>query len=53
MQYVENTRHSALKELSTHTGMSKCFGHAMGYNMGKLKSFKDLSTNHANMHKYV
>ena len=53
MQYVENTRHSVLKELSTHTGISKCFGHAMGYNMGELKSFKDVPTNHADMYKCV
>ena len=53
MQYVENTRHSVLKELSTHTGMSKCFDHAMGYNMGELKSFKDVPTNHAAMYKCV
>ena len=37
MHYVKNTRHSELKELSTHTGMSKCFGHAMGYNMERAK----------------
>ena len=35
-QYIENS-HSVLKALSTHTGMSKCFGHAMGYNMGRAK----------------
>ena len=51
-QYIENS-HSVLKELSTHTGMSKCFGHAMRYNMGELKSFKDVPTNHADMYKWV